>query len=111
MLQQIQEEKLDVTTIFAEVDFVKSQQGRLGKKFKILPKKLRDMVNFTLLSFKSSLDKYLKTVLDEPQINDSTTSRRGVDTNSLLYMHKLAYSVAGPLLYQDHYNRRDELNN
>lgn len=98
------------------------QQGRLGKLyensfvvngaklFNILPKKLRDMVNVTLLSFKSALDNHLGTIPDEPQIN-GYTSRRRADTNSLLHMHNLACSVAGPLPFQDHHNRRGELNN
>lgn len=53
--------------------------------FNILPAHIRKLSGCSLDIFKNSLDKYLATVPDEPQIIGYTAMRRA-DTNSLLHM-------------------------
>ena len=55
------------------------------KLFNILPAHIRNMAGCSLNTFKNSLDKYLATVPDEPQITGYTAMRR-TDTNRLLHM-------------------------
>ena len=59
--------------------------------FNSLPKHLRDMRDCSKDAFKSALDKYLRTIPDEPQIQGYTASRRA-DSNSLLQMQRFSYT-------------------
>ena len=65
------------------------------KLFNILPKHIRDLKGCTKDSFKTSLDQYLRTVPDEPQIQSYTLLRRA-ESNSLLHMSRFADSEATP---------------
>ena len=53
--------------------------------FNALPRQVRDMRNCTKESFKTELDRYLKSIPDEPQIPGYVVYRRA-DTNSILDM-------------------------
>ena len=53
--------------------------------FNILPAYIRNISGCTINTFKNSLDKFLATVPDEPQIRGYTAMRRA-DTNSLVNM-------------------------
>ena len=57
--------------------------------FNTLPANLRNTTDCTVESFKGKLDKYLRTIPDEPQITGYTAMRRA-ETNSLLDMTRLA---------------------
>ena len=59
--------------------------------FNILPAKIRNITGVSVNSFKHSLDKYLHTVPDEPQIKGYTAMRR-TESNSLIYMARFAAS-------------------
>ena len=59
--------------------------------FNILPVNIRNISRCSVDSFKHSLDKYLSTVPDEPQIRGYTSMRRA-ETNSLLHMVQFAAS-------------------
>ena len=61
--------------------------------FNALPASIRNMTGCTVDSFKRSLDRYLSTVPDEPQVRGYTSIRRS-ETNSLLNMK--------PILWQWH---------
>ena len=50
-----------------------------------LPARVRDIPNCSTDIFKRSLDRYIATILDEPQIHGYTAFRKA-DTNSLLDM-------------------------
>ena len=52
--------------------------------FNTLPSELRNMTNYSSESFKKTLDKFLKTIPDEPQTHAYTYIRRA-EYNSLLY--------------------------
>lgn len=56
-----------------------------SRLFNCIPKEVRDLSNCSKGVFKTSLDNFLKTVPDEPQISGYTANRRA-DTNSLLDM-------------------------
>ena len=62
-----------------------SQGPRL---FNCLPKEIRNLSKVSLEQFKRSLDKYLKTVPDEPQIAGYTSCRRA-SSNSITNISKL----------------------
>ena len=64
------------------------------KLFNVLPQPLRNTSGVKLDSFKSALDRYLKTVPDEPTLVGYTACRRA-DTNSIIHMHKLSTKSAG----------------
>ena len=67
-----------------------SSFGIIGPRlFNILPKELRNISNCTLEMFKRKLDKYLKTVPDEPLVSGYTSFRRA-DSNSLIHMVQFA---------------------
>ena len=55
------------------------------KLFNTLPRELRNMTGCSVESFKSQLDKYLRSVPDEPQVPGYTACRRA-DSNSLIHM-------------------------
>jgi hypothetical protein len=57
--------------------------------FNILPAHIRNITGCSVDSFKRQLDKYLRTVPDEPQIAGYTAMRR-TDSNSLLHMTQYA---------------------
>ena len=59
--------------------------------FNTLPAHIRNLSGCSVEAFKHSLDNYLTTVPDEPQIRGYTAMRRA-ETNSLLYMAQLATS-------------------
>ena len=59
--------------------------------FNMLPKAIRDITGCSVDAFKRSLDKYLATVPDEPQIRGYTSNRRA-ESNSLVHMEQLATS-------------------
>ena len=59
--------------------------------FNILPANIRNITGCTVDSFKRSLDKYLATVPDEPQIRGYTSMRRA-ESNSLMQMAQFAAS-------------------
>ena len=62
--------------------------GVVGPKlFNTLPLELRNMNNCSLESFKCQLDKYLKTVPDEPLVPGYTLYRRA-ESNSLIHMSR-----------------------
>ena len=116
-----QVKKSGVTTTIPEVDLMKSQwynKEDLGNFLKtvsvlmVLNSLTYSQRNWdlTLLSFESALDNHLKTIPDKPQIIGYTSHRRA-DTNSLLYMANLAGSFAGLHPFQNHHNKRGELNN
>ena len=66
-----------------------------AKLFNVLPKPLRDMSGVKLEAFKSALDRFLRTIPDEPQIPGYTACRRA-DSNSIIHMlHVNKKSVAG----------------
>ena len=56
--------------------------------FNTLPAEIRNLTACTVDSFKRSLDKYLKSIPDEPQIRGYTAMRRA-ESNSLLHMSQL----------------------
>lgn len=56
-----------------------------AKLFNVLPLELRNMKNCSLDSFKRALDKFLKTVPDEPLVQGYTQYRRA-ESNSLIHM-------------------------
>ena len=63
-----------------------SSFGVVGPKlFNMLPLELRNMKNCSLDSFKRQLDKFLKTVPDEPLVPGYTLYRRA-ESNSLIHM-------------------------
>ena len=53
--------------------------------FNALPAHVRNITGCSMDSFKRQLDKYLRTVPDEPQINGYTAIRRA-DSNNILHM-------------------------
>ena len=57
--------------------------------FNALPAHVRNITGCSVDSFKRQLDKYLRTVPDEPQITGYTAIRRA-DSNSILHMIQLA---------------------
>ena len=57
--------------------------------FNTLPRDIRNMTDCKVDIFKRSLDKYLSTIPDEPQILGYTAQRRA-DSNSILHMGKFA---------------------
>ena len=57
--------------------------------FNCLPKEIRDLSDCSKETFKSCLDKFLRTVPDEPLITGYTRFRRA-DSNSLLDMVKFS---------------------
>ena len=57
--------------------------------FNALPASIRNMTGCTVDSFKRSLDRYLSTVPDEPQVRGYTSIRRS-ETNSLLNMKPIS---------------------
>ena len=57
--------------------------------FNVLPSDIRNITGCTVDTFKYHLDKYLRTVPDEPQIQGYTAQRRS-DSNSLIDMTKFA---------------------
>ena len=59
--------------------------------FNTLPKDVRNLTGCSVETFKRSVDKYLSTVPDEPQIRGYTENRRA-ETNSLIHMAQLATS-------------------
>ena len=60
--------------------------GVVGPKlFNVLPPELRNITNCSLDSFKCQLDKFLKTVPDEPLVPGYTLYRRA-ESNSLIHM-------------------------
>ena len=59
--------------------------------FNTLPAHIRNLSGCSVEAFKHSLDNYLTTVPDEPQIRGYTAMRRA-ETNSLLHMAQLATS-------------------
>ena len=59
--------------------------------FNTLPSELRNMTNCSSESFKKALDKFLKTIPDEPQTHAYTYIRRA-EYNSLLYRFHLPLS-------------------
>ena len=59
--------------------------------FNTLPAHIRNLLGCSVDAFKRSLDKYLATVPDEPQIRGYTAMRRA-ESNSLLHMAQLATS-------------------
>ena len=63
------------------------------KLFNILPKHLRDIKDCTKETFKSALDRYLRTIPDEPHIQGYVQMRRA-ESNSLLDMSKFSNSAA-----------------
>ena len=64
---------------------------RGARLFNLLPKSIRDMRDCSTEAFKRALDKHLKIIPDEPQIQGYTACRRA-ESNSLLNMSRLAYS-------------------
>ena len=70
------------------------------KLFNVLPQPLRNTSGVKLDSFKSALDRYLKTVPDEPTLVGYTACRRA-DTNSIIHMHKLNTKSAGSAFVLD----------
>jgi hypothetical protein len=71
-----------------------------AKLFNVLPQPLRNTSGVKLDSFKSALDRYLKTVPDEPTLVGYTACRRA-DTNSILHMHKFSMKSASSSLNLD----------
>ena len=71
------------------------RHGSFGIKgprlFNTLPAYLRNLSGCSVDEFKRSLDRYLATVPDEPQIRGYTAMRR-TDSNSLLHMAQFATS-------------------
>jgi len=59
--------------------------------FNTLPLEIRNIMGCTVDSFKRRLDRYLKTIPDEPQIPGYTAQRRA-ESNSLLDMTRLTIS-------------------
>ena len=59
--------------------------------FNTLPKSIKNITGCSVDTFKHSLDKYLSTVPDEPQIRGYTANRR-TENNSLIKMAQLATS-------------------
>ena len=59
--------------------------------FNKLPARIRNITGCTVDTFKQSLDKYLSTVPDEPQIRGYTAMRRA-ESNSLINMAQFATS-------------------
>ena len=57
--------------------------------FNILPANIRNITGVSVSSFKHSLDKYLASVPDEPQIRGYTAMRRA-ESNSLMHMARFA---------------------
>ena len=57
--------------------------------FNTLPRDIRNMTDGKVDIFKRSLDKYLSTISDEPQVLGYTAQRRA-DSNSILHMGKFA---------------------
>ena len=63
--------------------------------FNILPANIRNITGCSVDTFKYHLDRFLKTIPDEPQIQGYTAQRRS-DTNSLIDMVKFAEAHSMP---------------
>ena len=59
--------------------------------FNTIPMDVRNMTNCSVDTFKRSLDKYLRTVPDEPLVRGYTAMRRS-ESNSLIHMAQFASS-------------------
>lgn len=69
--------------------------------FNTLPTELRNKSDCTVDTFKRSLDKYLRTVPDEPQIPGYTAMRRA-ESNSLIHMTQFSTAQQAPMLEELH---------
>jgi hypothetical protein len=69
--------------------------------FNILPAVLRNKTECTVHAFKRSLDKFLETVPDEPQITGYTAMRRA-ESNSLIHMTQFSNAQQVPMLEELH---------
>ena len=69
--------------------------------FNTLPTELRNKSDCTVDTFKRSLDKYLRTVPDEPQIPGYTAMRRA-ESNSLIHMTRFSTAQQAPMLEELH---------
>ena len=69
--------------------------------FNSMPAIIRNIINCSTDTYKRSLDKYLATVPDEPQIPRYTAYRRA-ETNSLLDMAQFAAPQASPWEVEDY---------
>ena len=78
----------------------------MDHNFIATPRHIRDMTNVSVDEFKRSLDNYLVSIPDQPQIV-GYTARRQADTNSVVHMK--AHAVAAHISPQELHLSEGEL--